>query len=76
MTTRRDDYVELHQLLVKTLTARLQDNSATAADLNVIRQLLKDSGMDFVEKNYDQLKRLEVPFPSQDSLIEDATTIQ
>lgn len=65
MTVQKKVYEDLHRALVTALTVRITDGEATAADMNVARQLLKDSGMDFVEKNYDTLKQMsDLPFPA------------
>ncbi len=37
---------KLHAALVKDLLKRIKDGTATAADLGVARQLLKDNGID------------------------------
>ena len=36
----------IHSALASTLLQRIQDGSATATDLNVARQFLKDNGID------------------------------
>lgn len=38
-------FSELHTLLTNALISRIKDGSATAADLSVARQMLKDNGI-------------------------------
>ena len=42
---------------------RLQSGEANASDLNVIRQFLKDNGINCVGEANDDLKKLEASLP-------------
>lgn len=48
----------LHSQLAETLLAKIKSGEATAADLNVARQLLKDNGIDAVSKKGTPLGNL------------------
>jgi len=77
MTVKREAYEALHRSLIDLLSARMNDGTATAADLNVARQLLKDSNLDFVEKNYTELSKLaNLPYPTAETLAEKEAIIQ
>jgi hypothetical protein len=54
----------LHSELAKTLLAKVRSGEATAADLNVARQFLKDNNIDALPKDSEPLKNLvhELPF--------------
>lgn len=56
----------LHGQLAKTLTDKIKNGEATAADLNVARQFLKDNGVDAVPREASPLAELAaaLPFPS------------
>lgn len=43
MTQRNDPFEDLHAALTAELLKKIRDGSATAADLNVARQWLKDN---------------------------------
>lgn len=38
----------MHKLLAETLLAKIKDGTATAAELNIARQFLRDNGIDGV----------------------------
>lgn len=59
----------LHSLLVEALLEKIRSGTATAADLGVARQFLKDNGIDVAAKNAGPMLRLHeaLPFdPAQD----------
>jgi hypothetical protein len=58
----------LHGAIAKALAERIKDGSATAADLAVARQFLKDNGIDAVPKQSKPLKDLaaSLPFPGEE----------
>lgn len=60
----------LHGQLAKSLKDRIADGSATAADLSVARQFLKDNGIDAVPKKGSPLDDLKnsLPFPDADGV--------
>lgn len=56
---------ELHKSLIDALVDRVQSGEATAADFNVIRQVLKDNGIDAQPTPDSGLTLLKesLPFP-------------
>lgn len=59
----------LHGQLAKTLLDKIKDGTATAADLSVARQFLKDNGIDALPNENTPLRNLadQLPFdPSQE----------
>jgi hypothetical protein len=60
----------LHGALVDALLARVKSGEATAADLAVARQLLKDNGIDAIPTEASPLARLRdsLPFPDPEAL--------
>ena len=58
---------KLHTELALQLLERLRSGEAKAADLNVIRQFLKDNGIDSVPKEESPLGNLvnELPFSGE-----------
>lgn len=64
----------LHGVLAKELARRIEDGSATAADLSVARQMLKDNNIDSTPAAGSPLANLRdsLPFPSVDAAAEDA----
>ena len=58
----------LHEELAQSLLERLRSGEAKAADLNVIRQFLKDNNIDSVPKEGSPLANLvhELPFTEGD----------
>jgi hypothetical protein len=58
----------LHGALAKTLAERIKSGEATAADMAVARQFLKDNGIDAIPKQSKPLKDLaaSLPFPGDE----------
>jgi hypothetical protein len=69
---------ELHGELARQLAAKIKSGEATAADLNVARQFLKDNGIDAVRQPANPLDDLAktLPFLSAESIADDEHTIQ
>ena len=61
-------HLDLHAATVKELLKRVKSGSATAADLGVARQLLRDNGIDVssVEKSAP-LKELAASLPFEET---------
>ena len=53
----------LHEALASDLLRRIQDGSATAADLSVARQFLKDNGIDALAQHSEPLANLAKSLP-------------
>jgi hypothetical protein len=53
----------LHQCLCGSLLEKIQDGTATAADLGVARQFLKDNGVDISAMHSEPLRRLATVLP-------------
>jgi hypothetical protein len=53
----------LHSALIGSLLQRIQEGTATAADLGVARQFLKDNGVDISAKHSEPLQRLCTALP-------------
>ncbi len=53
----------LHNALAQELLDRVNSGTATASDLSVVRQFLKDNGIDSVPKKGDPLERLSHTLP-------------
>lgn len=67
MTKFSDTASILHRALAEDLIARIQSGTATAAELNVARQFLKDNGVDSLLTEAEQpLLRLASVVPFQD----------
>lgn len=64
----------LHGALTDELVRRIKDGSATAADLSVARQMLKDNHIESIPTAGSPLANLRdsLPFPSVDAAAEDA----
>lgn len=56
----------LHAALAQDMIRRLESGEATAADLGVIRQFLKDNGIDAVPTGDSPLQRLVHTLPFAD----------
>ncbi|CDN47576.1 hypothetical protein [Neorhizobium galegae] len=54
---------DLHSALANELLERVNSKTATASDLSVVRQFLKDNGIDSVPKKGDPLERLSHTLP-------------
>jgi hypothetical protein len=61
---------ELHNETVKALLERVKSGTATAADLNVARAMLKDNNIDAIPKDASPLNDLakSLPFPDADGV--------
>ena len=57
---------ELHDVLVKELLERIKNGSATPADLNVARSILKDNHVDCVAIPESPLAKLALTMPFDD----------
>ena len=71
MKKASNDILEaLHGALAKDLTRRIKDGEATAADLSVARQFLKDNNIDSIAKPDNPLGALagSLPFPDADGV--------
>jgi len=53
----------LHTALAADLLRRIQEGSATAADLSVARQFLKDNGIDALATQSEPLANLALSLP-------------
>ena len=55
---------ELHEVLAEKLLEKVKSSDATASELNVARQFLRDNGIDAVQTEDSPLQRLadELPF--------------
>ena len=73
MKPTHDDLHDLLGLTVEVLRLKLKDGTATAADLNVARQLLKDNGVGLTPVKTDQLGELRdaLPFQPTDEVAEE-----
>ena len=58
----------LHGILASALADKIKDGTATAADLSVARQFLKDNGIDGIANEANPLGPLaaQLPFQSED----------
>lgn len=67
MSDLRDLLEQLQSETVKALLDRVRSGEATASDLNVARQLLKDNGVDTIPKKGDPLAQLQDALPDLDA---------
>ena len=65
--TLKETLQALHTELAKKLLARVKDGTATAADLSVARQFLKDNNIDAVPDEGTPLADLARSAPFQDT---------
>lgn len=67
---------ELHGALAKLLAERIKSGTASAADLAVARQFLKDNGIDAIPKEGSPLGDLvnSLPFATPQGVIEEEVT--
>jgi hypothetical protein len=56
----------LHNLLTEDLIGRIESGAATAADLGVARQLLKDNGVNATPSTGTPILRLSQALPFED----------
>lgn len=63
----------IHDALAKALLERIKNGTASAADLGVARQLLKDNGIDSIAKADSPLANIRdsLPFPSTENVLEE-----
>ena len=70
MTKLEELFPQLHAALAEELLARVKSGTATASDLSVVRQFLKDNGVDSVPKKGSPLDQLSnsanLPFTQED----------
>ena len=57
---------QLHKVLAEQLLARVESGEATASELNVARQFLKDNGIDGTVEQSDPLASLVKVLPFTD----------
>jgi hypothetical protein len=61
----------LHGILATSLADKIKDGTATAADLSVARQFLKDNGIDSIPTKGNGIGKLAEQLPFQDTEDED-----
>jgi hypothetical protein len=61
----------LHGILATSLADKIRDGTATAADLSVARQFLKDNGVDAIPTKGNGLGKLAEQLPFKDTDDED-----
>lgn len=61
---------KLHDGLANEFLRRLESGEATASDLNVIRQFLKDNGIDAASQSKSPIFKIseKLPFDSEDDI--------
>lgn len=62
----KDIEKQLHKVLAEQLLARVESGEATASELNVARQFLKDNGIDGTVEQSDPLASLVKVLPFTD----------
>lgn len=62
----KDIEQKLHKVLAEQLLARVESGEATASELNVARQFLKDNGIDGTVEQSDPLASLVKVLPFTD----------
>lgn len=69
-TASQEALEQLHAALAKSLAEKIASGEATASDLNVARQFLKDNGIDAVPREGSPLDDLakSLPFQSSDEI--------
>ncbi len=68
MSDLNNTFSELHKALAEDLLARVRSGQATAAELNVARQMLKDNGIEALpvkDSAWDGLAKI-LPFSPDD----------
>lgn len=71
MTKLTPQALELHELLIQALLAKIKAGEATSSDLNVARQFLKDNGVDYLMVKTDTpLHTLSEALPFSDPIPE------
>lgn len=71
MAATEDKLSQLHDLLADAMQKKLDGGDATASDLNVIRQFLKDNGIECDGRKSDKMQGLAHTLPDLDSEDED-----
>lgn len=68
MSELNDLFSQLHKELVQDLLTRIRSGQATAAELNVARQMLKDNGIEAIPVKDSGLEGLAkiLPFTADD----------
>ena len=66
----KDIEKQLHKVLAEQLLARVESGEATASELNVARQFLKDNGIDGTVEQSDPLANLAkiLPFTDKEAM--------
>jgi hypothetical protein len=59
---------QLHTVLIASLLEKIRSGEATAGDLGVARQLLKDNGIDVAAKLGDPILKLSEALPFDPSM--------
>ena len=67
ITDLSETFATLHQALAEDLLARIRSGQATAAELNVARQMLKDNGIEAVPVKDSGLEGLAKILPFDDT---------
>lgn len=63
---KREVLAELHEALVEELLRRVRSGEASAGDLGVARQMLKDNAVDCIAVPESPLARLALAMPFDD----------
>lgn len=63
---KREVLADLHEALVEELLRRVRSGEATAGDLGVARQMLKDNAVDCIAIPESPLARLALSMPFDD----------
>ena len=67
MSSQKELMEMLHKVLAEQLLARVSDPEATASDLNVARQFLKDNNIEAIGTENEGLTELMKALPDFDS---------
>jgi hypothetical protein len=70
MSNLNDILAEAHEALATELLRRIKSGEASATDLNVARQFLKDNGIEALPTAHNPIGNLlaDLPFPSAQEL--------
>ncbi|MEL6509052.1 MAG: hypothetical protein AAFQ32_04630 [Pseudomonadota bacterium] len=66
---------QMHDELTKALLKRIKEGSATASDLSVARQFLKDNGIQVTDANDEGMKSLTDELPDDIDFGDNVTPI-
>lgn len=71
-----DSLDDLHGALARALAEKIKSGEATAADMAVARQFLKDNGIDAIPTTSNGLGELAhaLPFPTKEEVEEDSSS--